>query len=42
MPDGNHFIVVEPFASTDPTKGSMFITLTLNWFEELKRQVPVR
>jgi hypothetical protein len=42
MPDGNYFIVVEPFSPPDPTKAPMFITVTLNWFQELKRQVQVR
>ena len=44
-PDGKYFVVMLPKAQTDRDKappGQINITLTLNWFEELKQRVPVR
>ncbi len=39
MPDGQHFIMIQP-THPDPPKTELY--LIQNWFEELKRPVPVR
>ena len=38
--DGNRFVVLRPSAAATPP-GTEPIVVTLNWFEELKRLVPV-
>jgi hypothetical protein len=39
MPDGQHFIMIQ---STHPDPPKTELHLIQNWFEELKRLVPVK
>ena len=39
-PDGRRFVVLIPAQEADGEKGSVHITMLLNFFDELKRRIP--
>ena len=40
-PDGDRFLVVKASSPTGDADGGAEITVVFNWFEELKRLVPI-
>ncbi len=39
-PDGRRFVVLIPAQEADGEKGSVHVTMLLNFFDELKRRIP--
>ena len=41
-PDGKRFLVFQPVETTPGEKGSVHVTMLLNFFDELQRRIPAK